>query len=96
MFAARTVTPSFETLLRGLGVLLCVALVSSACGDDAADDSLGIVEVAPGQAIQIRSLNTITGDVAFFGLPIERSVRMAIEDYGTDPRLRCRSRNRPR
>ena len=82
MFAARTVTPSLGTLLRGLGVLLCVALLISACGDDAADDSLGVVEVAPGEAIQVRSLNAITGDVAFFGLPIERSVKLAIEDYG--------------
>nr|MCQ3804483.1 hypothetical protein [Acidimicrobiia bacterium] len=38
------------------------------------DGSLGTVEVEPGEAVQIRSLNAITGDVAFFGLPIERSV----------------------
>ena len=46
------------------------------------DGSLGVVEVEPGDAIQIRSLNAITGDVAFFGLPIERSVVLAIADYG--------------
>ena len=46
------------------------------------DGSLGVVEVEPGEAIQIRSLNAITGDVAFFGLPIERSVVLAIADYG--------------
>ena len=46
------------------------------------DGSLGTVEVEPGEAVQIRSLNAITGDVAFFGLPIERSVVLAIADYG--------------
>ena len=46
------------------------------------DGSLGVVEVEPGDAIQIRSLNAITGDVAFFGLPIERSVVLALADYG--------------
>ena len=54
-------------------------------GDDMAhlgDGSLGVVAVEPGDAIQIRSLNAITGDVAFFGLPIERAVVLAIRDYG--------------
>ena len=46
------------------------------------DGSLGTVTVEAGDAIQIRSLNAISGDVAFFGLPIERSVVLAIEDYG--------------
>ncbi len=46
------------------------------------DGSLGVVRVEAGDAIQIRSLNAISGDVAFFGLPIERSVVLAIADYG--------------
>ena len=46
------------------------------------DGSLGVVEVEAGGAVQIRSLNAITGDVAFFGLPLERAVMQAIEDYG--------------
>ena len=46
------------------------------------DGSLGTVMVESGDAIQIRSLNSISGDVAFLGLPIERSVEMAIRDYG--------------
>ena len=46
------------------------------------DGSLGVVRIEVGEAIQIRSLNAVTADVAFFGLPIERSVVMAIEDYG--------------
>ena len=46
------------------------------------DGSLGVVEVEAGDAIQVRSLNAISGDVAFFGLPIERAVVLAIRDYG--------------
>ncbi len=46
------------------------------------DGSLGEVEVEAGGAIQIRSLNTITGDVAFLGLPNQRGVELAIADYG--------------
>lgn len=46
------------------------------------DGSLGIVTVEPGEAIQIRSLEAITGDVAFFGLPLERATMLAIEDFG--------------
>ena len=44
--------------------------------------SLGVVVVEAGDAVQVRSLNTITGDVAFFGLPIDRAARMAVDDYG--------------
>lgn len=43
---------------------------------------LGAVEVAPGQEIQIRSLNTITGVTAFAGIPNQRGVELAIADYG--------------
>ena len=50
--------------------------------DHLGDGSLGVVAVEAGDAIQIRSLNAISGDVAFFGLPIERAVVLAIEDYG--------------
>ncbi len=46
------------------------------------DGSLGTVRVESGDAVQIRSLNSITGDTAFFGLPIERSVVLAVADYG--------------
>lgn len=43
---------------------------------------LGAVEVAPGEEIQIRSLNSITGDVAFLGTPNQRGAELAIADYG--------------
>ncbi len=50
--------------------------------DHLGDGSLGVVTVEAGDAIQIRSLEAITGDVAFFGLPIDRATRIAVDDYG--------------
>lgn len=47
-----------------------------------ADGELGAVTVPEGEAIQIRSLNAISGDVAFLGIPNQVAVEMAIEDYG--------------
>ncbi|MCP4963521.1 MAG: ABC transporter substrate-binding protein [Actinomycetia bacterium] len=46
------------------------------------DGSLGEVRVEAGSEVQIRSLNAITGDVAFLGIPNQRGVEFAIEDYG--------------
>ncbi len=43
---------------------------------------LGAVEVAPGEDIQIRSLEAISGDVAFLGIPNDRATEIAIEDFG--------------
>ena len=51
-------------------------------GDPMGDGSLGIVEVEAGDAIQIRSLQAITGDVGAFGLPIDRAAYIAVDDYG--------------
>ena len=51
-------------------------------GDAVGDGSLGVVEVGPGEAIQIRSLNTITGDVAYLGIPNQRGVELAAADFG--------------
>jgi len=44
--------------------------------------SLGYVRVEAGEDIQIRSLNAISGDVAFLGIPNQRGVEMAIANYG--------------
>ena len=74
-------------------MLLAGALLAAACGgegdttptageDRPGDGSLGIVEVAEGDAIQIRSLNAITGDVAWLGLANQRGVELAIADFG--------------
>ena len=51
-------------------------------GDYLGDGSLGEVTVSAGDAIQIRSLNAISGDVAFLGVPNENGIRMAGEEYG--------------
>jgi branched-chain amino acid transport system substrate-binding protein len=91
---------------RPLGVLLIVlALVAVACGDDDATSTtaattttaaattttagatftpgaLGYIEVAPGAPIEIRSLQAISGDVAFLGIDGRNGVELAITDYG--------------
>ncbi len=79
-------------LVRWLAVMLAFGLLAAACGDDDEDavepavdeddGSLGVVTVEAGDAIQIRSLEAITGDVAFFGLPIDRATQIAVDDYG--------------
>ncbi len=51
-------------------------------GDSLGDGSLGTVTIAAGEAIQIRSLNAITGDVAFLGVPNQQGIEIAIADYG--------------
>ena len=73
--------------------VLAAALVSAACSgaeetvhtpdpDHLGDGSLGVVEVPAGEAVQIRSLNTITGDVAYLGIPNQRGVELAVADFG--------------
>ena len=47
------------------------------------DGSLGVVQVAPGDAIQIRSLNATSEEVADFGLPLQRGAELGVADYGT-------------
>ena len=69
----------------GLGAAISFALAVGACGGGsgsdglAGDGPLGAVEVPAGGAIQIRSLNAISGPS---GLPRQRAVAMAIDDYG--------------
>ena len=58
------------------------AAPAPAAPDYMGDGSLGEVRVSAGEAIQVRSLNAITGDVAFLGLPMQRGIEMAIDDFG--------------
>ncbi len=58
------------------------APATTAAPADTLDDSLGLVTVGEGEDIQIRSLQAITGDVAFLGIPEERATTLAIQDYG--------------
>lgn len=44
--------------------------------------ALGAVEVAPGEGIRILSILSVSGDLAFLGVPNHRIARLAVEDYG--------------
>jgi branched-chain amino acid transport system substrate-binding protein len=71
--------------LRFLAVLGVFSLTVAACGGGGVEfeaGELGAVTVEAGEAIQIRSLNAISGEVAFLGIPNQRAVEMAIADYG--------------
>ena len=50
--------------------------------DSLGEGSLGPGTVEAGEDIQIRSLNAITGDGAFLGIPNQRGVEQAIADFG--------------
>lgn len=69
-----------------LGLTVVLALVVAACGDDSGgdtiEDALGVVAVQPGESIQIRAHQAISGDVAPLGNDQVRGVELAIEDYG--------------
>lgn len=84
-----------RTSKRVVTALAAMALVVTACGGGSADApatdapatdapaaSDGVVIVAPGEKIQIRSLEAISGDVAFLGTPNQRATQLAIADYG--------------
>ena len=79
--------PSTPRLL--VAVLTMVGLASASCGgadipvEYLGDGSLGTVEMAPGEAIQIRSVYTNPGDIALLGNSVEKAIVFAVEDYGT-------------
>lgn len=70
--------------LRVVAALGALALVAAACGGgtDFEAGPLGAVTVEGGEAIQIRSLQVISGPNATLGIPEERAVRLAVEHYG--------------
>jgi len=49
-------------------------------GEEAVGEAVVVVDA--GEEIQIRSLDTITGDLAFIGIPHQNAVMAAIADYG--------------
>ena len=77
--AATTAAPAATTATTAAPA---VEEVASGAGDALGDGSLGTVEVAAGEDIQIRALHAISGDVAFLGIPMTRGVEMAVSDYG--------------
>lgn len=64
-------------LLRCLPLLLTAACIPQ----DLAVSPLGTVVVGPGEAIQIRSAEVLTG-IGELGIPRQRAVAMALADYG--------------
>ena len=81
--------PRFATRYLLLVALGMFTLLASSCGADDSpvehlgDGSLGVVEVAPGEAIQVRAVYTSGGDLTLFGNSAERAIVFAVEDYGT-------------
>ena len=71
-------------LTMTLAALLSFTLLAAACGDDAEEASTDadFIVVDEGEQVQIRSLNAISGDVAFLGVPNQNAVEAAIADYG--------------
>ena len=68
--------------LRWLAPLAVLVLGAASCGGpDFEAGPLGAVEVAPGEAIQIRSMQVLTG-LGDLGTPSQRGVAMALADYG--------------
>ena len=69
--------------LRWLVPLASLVLVAIACtGTGFEAGPLGAVEVAPGEAIQIRSMQVLTG-LGDLGAPNQRGVALAVADYGS-------------
>ena len=58
------------------------AAADTGSDDYLGDGSLGTVVVEPGAQVQIRSLNAISGDVAFLGIPNQRGIEAAVADFG--------------
>ena len=68
--------------LRWLALLAALVLVVVSCGGQEFEAGpLGAVEVAPGETIQIRSMQVLTG-LGDLGIPNQRGVAMALADYG--------------
>ncbi len=74
-----------HTRLVWLVALVAVfALFAASCGGGGSGQTTDDTQVVvpEGESIQIRSLNAISGEVAFLGLPIQYAVEQAIADYG--------------
>lgn len=78
----KTGRPTRRTLRFAILAMMIVAFSACSSGSDSATTTGNTVTVGAGDAIQIRSLNTITGDVAYLGIPNQRGVELAIADFG--------------
>ena len=69
--------------LLGCIALIITLLLSGACvPQNMVVSPLGTVVVGPGEDIQIRSLEVLTGSIAELGIPRQRAVALALADYG--------------
>ena len=72
----------WDRSLRWLGLLSALVLAAVSCGGGDSDSGpFGAVELAPGDAIQIRSMHVLTG-LGELGVPSHRGVELALADYG--------------
>ncbi|MED5437990.1 MAG: ABC transporter substrate-binding protein, partial [Actinomycetota bacterium] len=72
--AATTAAPAATTAAPAATTAAPAPEEAATEADHLGDGSLGYVRVEAGEEIQIRSLNAISGDVAFLGLPNQRAV----------------------
>jgi len=82
---ATTVAAATETTVAAATeTTVAAATETTVAPTDAAPEAgpLGAVTVAAGEDIQIRSLQAISGDVAFLGVPNLRGTELAVVDYG--------------
>ncbi len=69
--------------LLGCLALIITLLLSGACvPQNMVASPLGAVVVGPGEDIQIRSLEVLTGSIGELGIPRQRALAMALADYG--------------
>ena len=81
--SATTTAPSETTTSAGDTTTSAPDETTTTAGSEKPEPGpLGAVELAAGEDIQIRSLQAITGPVAFLGIPNQRGVELAIADYG--------------
>lgn len=69
-------------LLNCLALTLTLLLSSACVPQNMIVSPLGTVVVGPGEDIQIRSLEVITGSIGELGVPRQRAVALALADYG--------------
>lgn len=78
-----TISNTPRPALLGCLALMLTLLLSGACvPQNMVISPLGTVVVGPGEDIQIRSIEVITGSIKDLGTPRQRAVAMALADYG--------------
>lgn len=78
-----TISNTPRPALLGCLALMLTLLLSGACvPQNMVISPLGTVVVGPGEDIQIRSIEVITGSIKDLGTPRQRALAMALADYG--------------